>query len=68
MDQVRTFPGFVEAIAYPRVGAQISSLSKSNFDWLGHVIFTGSRHAESLTRAEEALKGVALTVKLPVAI
>jgi cysteine synthase A len=68
MDRVAELPGFVEAIAYPKEGASITSLSKSNFDWLGHVIFTGDRHEESLGRAEGALTKVVLAVETPVAI
>lgn len=65
---VEGLPGFVEAVRYPRPGQHIEALSKSNFDWMGHVIFVGENRAESLARAERALAGMTMTMTVPVAI
>jgi biotin carboxylase len=64
---VELLPGFVEATCYPRPGQRIEALSKSNFDWVGHVIFVGENREESLGRAEQALEAMTMTMTVPVA-
>jgi cysteine synthase A len=68
MGEISGLPGYVEAIAYPTPGTMITSLSKSNFDWLGHVIFTGTYYEESLKAAEQALSQINLAVETPALI
>lgn len=59
--------GFVEALAYKKPGTAITRLSKSNFDWLGHVIFTGEDREEVNKRCAAALDDVDLRVSVEVA-
>ncbi|MFC9994090.1 ATP-grasp domain-containing protein [Nocardia sp. NPDC127526] len=60
-------PGFHEAQSYRRPGASITALSTSNFDWLGHLIFTGANRDEAAGRAERALDLVGLDIAVEVA-
>lgn len=60
-------PGFHSALAYKKPGTKVSRLSKSNFDWIGHVIFTGADRAEVNKRCEAALDHVDLRMRLDVA-
>jgi len=65
--KVSTLPGFVEALCYKRPGNAVARLSKSNFDWLGHVIFTGQDRDEAAKRCEAALDDVGLEIAVEVA-
>jgi cysteine synthase A len=60
-------PGFVEALAYKKPGAAVAKLSKSNFDWIGHVIFTGDGRDEVNKRCKAALDDIDLRLSVPVA-
>jgi cysteine synthase A len=60
-------PGFHSALAYKKPGTPVTRLSKSNFDWIGHVIFTGADRAEVNKRCEAALDHIELRMKLEVA-
>jgi biotin carboxylase len=60
-------PGFHEALAYKQPGAAVSKLSKSNFDWIGHVIFIGADRDEVNKRCEAALDDVDLQLRVDVA-
>jgi biotin carboxylase len=60
-------PGFVEASSYKHPGVRVARLSRSNFDWLGHVIFTGSSRDEAAGRCEVALDEVGLEIAVEVA-
>lgn len=66
-DAVETQTGFHSALAYKKPGTRVSRLSKSNFDWIGHVIFTGADRAEVNKRCEAALDHIDLRMKLAVA-
>jgi cysteine synthase A len=59
--------GFHEAQAYRKPGAPITRLSTSNFDWLGHLIFTGANRDEAAGRAEAALDLIHLDISVEVA-
>jgi cysteine synthase A len=65
--QLAGLPGFVEALAYKRPGAAVAKLSKSNFDWVGHVIFTGDSRDEVNTRCDDALDHLDLQLSVAVA-
>lgn len=65
--QLADLPGFHEAQAYRKPGAPITKLSTSNFDWLGHLIFTGANRDEAAGRAEKALDLVNLEIAVEVA-
>jgi len=65
--RVTTLPGFFEALSYKRPGRAVTKLSKSNFDWLGHVIFTGESRDEAAKRCEVALDDVGLEIAVEVA-
>jgi biotin carboxylase len=60
-------PGFVEALAYKKPGTVVSRLSKSNFDWIGHVIFTGDSRDEVNKRCRAALDDIDLRLSVAVA-
>ncbi|GIH71598.1 ATP-grasp domain-containing protein [Sphaerimonospora thailandensis] len=60
-------PGFHEAQGYRKRGASITRLATSNFDWLGHLIFTGANRDEAAERAERALDLITLEVAVDVA-
>ncbi|MFF7209872.1 ATP-grasp domain-containing protein [Streptomyces sp. NPDC008238] len=60
-------PGFVEALTYRAPGTTVARLSKSNFDWLGHVIFTGAGREEARGRCESALDRIAVDLSVQVA-
>jgi cysteine synthase A len=65
--RVEALDGFVEASSYKQPGRLVGRLSKSNFDWLGHVIFTGDGRDQAAKRCEEALDNVELVVSVEVA-
>lgn len=60
-------PGFVEALAYKKPGTAVATLSKSNFDWIGHVIFTGDGRDEVNKRCKAALDDIDLRLSVAVA-
>ncbi|GAA1228512.1 ATP-grasp domain-containing protein [Kitasatospora nipponensis] len=60
-------PGYVEALSYRAPGRQVSRLSTSNFDWLGHLIFTGTGRDEAAERAEAALDRIGVEIAVKVA-
>jgi biotin carboxylase len=66
-DRVSTLDGFVEASSYRDVGRPVSRLSTSNFDWLGHVIFTGADRDQAAKRCEGALDNIDLVLSVEVA-
>ena len=59
--------GFVGALAYKAPGTAVNRLSKSNFDWIGHIIFTGDDRDSVNKRCEAGLDAIALTMAVPVA-
>ncbi|WP_200307329.1 ATP-grasp domain-containing protein [Streptomyces adelaidensis] len=66
-DGLTDLPGFHSALAYKKPGVEVSRLSKSNFDWIGHIIFTGADRDEVNKRNEEALDAIDLRLKVEVA-
>jgi cysteine synthase A len=60
-------PGFHSALSYKAVGRPVAKLSKSNFDWVGHVIYTGKDRDEAAGRAERALDDIGLELAVEVA-
>lgn len=66
-DGLTDLPGFHSALAYKKPGVEVSRLSKSNFDWIGHIIFTGADRDEVNKRNEEALDAIELRLKVEVA-
>lgn len=60
-------PGFVEALAYKKPGTAVGKLSRSNFDWIGHVIFTGDGRDEVSKRCRTALDDIDLRISVAVA-
>ncbi|MDX3669035.1 ATP-grasp domain-containing protein [Streptomyces europaeiscabiei] len=66
-DGLRDLPGFHSALAYKKPGVEVGRLSKSNFDWIGHIIFTGADRDEVNKRNEEALDAIDLRLKVEVA-
>ncbi|MGG7573275.1 ATP-grasp domain-containing protein [Streptomyces sirii] len=66
-DRIKDAPGFVEALAYAKPGRRVSRLSKSNFDWLGHLIFTGKDRDEAAGRVQAALDDIEFTLSVQVA-
>jgi biotin carboxylase len=65
--RVEALDGFVEASSYKEPGRPVGRLSKSNFDWLGHVIFTGDSRDQAAKRCEEALDNIGLDLGVEVA-
>jgi biotin carboxylase len=59
-------PGYEEALCYRSPGDAVPSLSTSNFEWLGHLIFTGSGRDEAAGRCEAALDDLELEVSVQV--
>lgn len=66
-DNVKIRTGFVEASAYRQCGQATSALAKSNYDWLGHLIFMGNSRSQASERAEAALGEVELCLRLALA-
>ncbi|ALC21945.1 ATP-grasp domain-containing protein [Streptomyces pristinaespiralis] len=66
-DAIEELPGFHSALAYKKPGTPVTRLSRSNFDWIGHIIFTGADRAEVNKRCEAALDGIDLRMKVDVA-
>lgn len=66
-DGLAELPGFHGAQAYKKPGTEVSRLSKSNFDWIGHIIFTGEGRDEVNKRCEEGLDRIDLRMKVEVA-
>ncbi|MEV7401149.1 ATP-grasp domain-containing protein [Streptomyces sp. NPDC091267] len=66
-DRLKGSPGFVEALAYAKPGRTVSRLSKSNFDWLGHLIYTGKDRDEASGRVRAALDDIEFTISVQVA-
>ncbi|GAA4859931.1 ATP-grasp domain-containing protein [Kitasatospora terrestris] len=64
---VEELPGFHEALSYRAAGRQVSKLSTSNFDWLGHLVFTGTDRDQAHGRAEAALDRIDVQVSVKVA-
>ncbi|QSB04157.1 ATP-grasp domain-containing protein [Natronoglycomyces albus] len=65
--EVENQPGYHSALAYKKPGTAISRLSKSNFDWLGHVIFTGTDRDNANKRCEAALDHIDMRLSVEVA-
>ncbi|MDK1476537.1 ATP-grasp domain-containing protein [Streptomyces sp. 549] len=66
-DALTGLPGYHSAQAYKKPGTEVNRLAKSNFDWIGHLIFTGENRDMVNERCEEALERVELRMKLEVA-
>ncbi|MEV0784778.1 ATP-grasp domain-containing protein [Streptomyces sp. NPDC050423] len=66
-DRLKGTPGFEEALAYAKPGRTVSRLSKSNFDWLGHLIYTGKDRDEAAGRVRAALDDIEFTITAKVA-
>ncbi|MEU2677707.1 ATP-grasp domain-containing protein [Streptomyces sp. NPDC007107] len=66
-DKLQGTPGFVEALAYAKPGRTVSRLSKSNFDWLGHLIYTGKDRDEATGRVRAALDDIDFNLSVKVA-
>jgi len=66
-DGLAQLPGFHSALAYKKPGVAVTRLSRSNFDWIGHVIFTGTGRDEVNKRCEEGLDHIDLRLKVEVA-
>ncbi|MFD0023543.1 ATP-grasp domain-containing protein [Streptomyces sp. NPDC058382] len=66
-DRLKGSPGFEEALAYAKPGRTVSRLSKSNFDWLGHLIYTGKDRDEAAGRVRAALDDIEFTISAKVA-
>ncbi|MFC4334116.1 ATP-grasp domain-containing protein [Salininema proteolyticum] len=64
---VEGLPGYHSALAYKKPGTVVSRLSKSNFDWIGHVIFTGESREEVNKRCDSALDHIGLDMSIEVA-
>ncbi|GLR12191.1 hypothetical protein GCM10007907_09810 [Chitinimonas prasina] len=64
---LKSLPGYHDALSYRAKGRAVSRLSKSNFDWLGHLVFTGSSRDEATERCEAALDNIHLAVNVGVA-
>jgi biotin carboxylase len=67
LTKVALLPGYFEALGYKAPGVPVARLSKSNFDWLGHLIFTGENREEAAKRCEAALDDVGLQIAVEVA-
>lgn len=65
--KLKELPGFFEALSYREPGRAVSKLSKSNFDWLGHVVFTGASRDEAAQRCESALDEIGVEIAVKVA-
>ena len=59
--------GYIESASYRSAGDKVTALAKSNFDWLGHVIFTAMTPAAAYARAEKALDRTVVSLDLGVA-
>lgn len=66
-DGLSGLPGFHSALAYKKPGTPVTRLSRSNFDWIGHIIFTGADRTEVNKRCEEGLDLIDLRMKVEVA-
>ncbi|MEU7644367.1 ATP-grasp domain-containing protein [Streptomyces huasconensis] len=66
-DGLTGLPGFHSALAYKKPGTAVNRLSRSNFDWIGHTIFTGADRTEVNKRCAEALDRIDLRLKVEVA-
>ncbi|WP_330297299.1 ATP-grasp domain-containing protein [Streptomyces sp. NBC_00503] len=66
-DKLADLPGYHSALAYRKPGTPVTRLSRSNFDWIGHIIFTGSDRDEVNKRCEEGLDSIDLRMKVEVA-
>ncbi|MFD3544436.1 ATP-grasp domain-containing protein [Streptomyces sp. NPDC058655] len=66
-DELAQAPGYHSAQAYKKPGTAVSRLSKSNFDWIGHIIFTGADRDEVNKRCEEGLDRIDLRMRVEVA-
>ncbi|GAA2739258.1 ATP-grasp domain-containing protein [Kitasatospora cinereorecta] len=64
---LKELPGYHDALGYREPGRPVSKLSRSNFDWLGHVVFTGADRDEAHGRAEAALDHIGVEVAVKVA-
>ena len=60
--------GLVEMECYASAGDSVTALHSSNYDWLGHVIYTGRHYNEALQRATEALKQLRIEIEVPAAV
>lgn len=66
-DKLADLPGYHSALAYRKPGTPVTRLSRSNFDWIGHIIFTGADRDEVNKRCEEGLDSIDLRMKVEVA-
>ncbi|GAA3070380.1 hypothetical protein GCM10017562_41820 [Streptomyces roseofulvus] len=66
-DALSGAPGFHSAQAYKKPGTDVARLSTSNFDWIGHIIFTGADRDEVNKRCEEGLDLIDLRMRVEVA-
>jgi biotin carboxylase len=62
LDQVRTMPGIVDVVVYPRVGDALPELLDAS-KRVGHILVTGATRAEAVSRADEAQKALRLIVE-----
>ncbi|MDH6111821.1 biotin carboxylase [Kitasatospora sp. MAP12-15] len=65
--QLKELPGYFDALSYREPGRAVTKLSKSNFDWLGHLVFTGTSRDEAAQRCESALDEIGVEVAVRVA-
>lgn len=65
--QLKNLPGYHDALSYRAPGRPVSRLSKSNFDWLGHMVFTGDSREQVNQRCEAALDSIHLELAVGVA-
>ncbi|MFE9043679.1 ATP-grasp domain-containing protein [Streptomyces sp. NPDC012421] len=66
-DGLTGLPGFHSAQAYKKPGTAVDRLAKSNFDWIGHLIFTGQDREQVNERCEDALGRIELRMGVEVA-
>ncbi|OGT45082.1 MAG: cysteine synthase [Gammaproteobacteria bacterium RIFCSPHIGHO2_12_FULL_38_11] len=64
---INTFQGFEESCSYKKIGEHVSRLSKSNFDWLGHVVFSGDSYKTAVDRAEAAMNSLSIDLTTEIA-
>ncbi|MFB7128915.1 ATP-grasp domain-containing protein [Kitasatospora xanthocidica] len=66
-DALTDLPGFHSALGYKKPGTAVNRLSRSNFDWIGHIIFTGGDRDEAAKRCQDGLDRIDLRLSVEVA-
>ena len=64
----RPSAGLVDVECYAKPGDSVPALHSSNYDWLGHVIYTGRDYDEALKRAASALEQIHMKIEVPAAV